>query len=234
MGIEVYMTKIIYFADDEKNIRELVVPFLEHDGFTVRAFETGDLLLEAYKNQKPDLVILDIMMPGTNGLDVMKSIRQYDNVPIIMLTARDSDVDFITAFNLGTDDYFTKPFSPIKLSLHVKALFKRLDEKAIKNDTQYQFLDLTLDTEKRIALLSNEEMPLTKTEFDFLLVLIEKPETAFSRETLLNRIWGFDDIESRAVDDTIKRLRKKFKQYHSQVSIKTVWGYGFKLIKEDK
>lgn len=234
MGIEVYMTKIIYFADDEKNIRDLVVPFLEHDGFTVRAFETGDLLLEAYKNQKPDLVILDIMMPGTNGLDVMKSIRQYDNVPIIMLTARDSDVDFITAFNLGTDNYFTKPFSPIKLSLHVKALFKRLDEKAIKNDTQYQFLDLTLDTEKRIALLSNEEMPLTKTEFDFLLVLIEKPETAFSRETLLNRIWGFDDIESRAVDDTIKRLRKKFKQYHSQVSIKTVWGYGFKLIKEDK
>lgn len=234
MGIEVYMTKIIYFADDEKNIRDLVVPFLEHDGFTVRAFETGDLLLEAYKNQKPDLVILDIMMPGTNGLDVMKSIRQYDNIPIIMLTARDSDVDFITAFNLGTDDYFTKPFSPIKLSLHVKALFKRLDEKAIKNDTQYQFLDLTLDTEKRIALLSNEEMPLTKTEFDFLLVLIEKPETAFSRETLLNRIWGFDDIESRAVDNTIKRLRKKFKQYHSQVSIKTVWGYGFKLIKEDK
>lgn len=234
MGIEVYMTKIIYFADDEKNIRDLVVPFLEHDGFTVRAFETGDLLLEAYKNQKPDLVILDIMMPGTNGLDVMKSIRQYDNVPIIMLTARDSDVDFITAFNLGTDDYFTKPFSPIKLSLHVKALFKRLDEKAIKNDTQYQLLDLTLDTEKRIALLSNEEMPLTKTEFDFLLVLIEKPETAFSRETLLNRIWGFDDIESRSVDDTIKRLRKKFKQYHSQVSIKTVWGYGFKLIKEDK
>lgn len=234
MGIEVYMTKIIYFADDEKNIRDLVVPFLEHDGFTVRAFETGDLLLEAYKNQKPDLVILDIMMPGTNGLDVMKSIRQYDNIPIIMLTARDSDADFITAFNLGTDDYFTKPFSPIKLSLHVKALFKRLDEKAIKNDTQYQFLDLTLDTEKRIALLSNEEMPLTKTEFDFLLVLIEKPETAFSRETLLNRIWGFDDIESRAVDDTIKRLRKKFKQYHSQVSIKTVWGYGFKLIKEDK
>lgn len=234
MGIEVYMTKIIYFADDEKNIRDLVVPFLEHDGFTVRAFETGDLLLEAYKNQKPDLVILDIMMPGTNGLDVMKSIRQYDNIPIIMLTARDSDVDFITAFNLGTDDYFTKPFSPIKLSLHVKALFKRLDEKAIKNDTQYQFLDLTLDTEKRIALLSNEEMPLTKTEFDFLLVLIEKPETAFSRGTLLNRIWGFDDIESRAVDDTIKRLRKKFKQYHSQVSIKTVWGYGFKLIKEDK
>lgn len=234
MGIEVYMTKIIYFADDEKNIRDLVVPFLEHDGFTVRAFETGDLLLEAYKNQKPDLVILDIMMPGTNGLDVMKSIRQYDNVPIIMLTARDSDVDFITAFNLGTDDYFTKPFSPIKLSLHVKALFKRLDEKAIKNDTQYQFLDLTLDTEKRIALLSNEEMPLTKTEFDFLLVLIEKLETAFSRETPLNRIWGFDDIESRAVDDTIKRLRKKFKQYHSQVSIKTVWGYGFKLIKEDK
>lgn len=234
MGIEVYMTKIIYFADDEKNIRDLVVPFLEHDGFTVRAFETGDLLLEAYKNQKPDLVILDIMMPGTNGLDVMKSIRQYDNVPIIMLTARDSDVDFITAFNLGTDDYFTKPFSPIKLSLHVKALFKRLDEKAIKNDNQYQFLDLTLDTEKRIALLSNEEMPLTKTEFDFLLVLIEKLETAFSRETLLNRIWGFDDIESRAVDDTIKRLRKKFKQYHSQVSIKTVWGYGFKLIKEDK
>ncbi len=199
MGIEVYMTKIIYFADDEKNIRDLVVPFLEHDGFTVRAFETGDLLLEAYKNQKPDLVILDIMMPGTNGLDVMKSIRQYDNIPIIMLTARDSDVDFITAFNLGTDDYFTKPFSPIKLSLHVKALFKRLDEKAIKNDTQYQFLDLTLDTEKRIALLSNEEMPLTKTEFDFLLV-----------DFLRNKIWYNSSMNYEAskqlTDVRFKRL----------------------------
>lgn len=132
MGIEVYMTKIIYFADDEKNIRDLVVPFLEHDGFTVRAFETGDLLLEAYKNQKPDLVILDIMMPGTNGLDVMKSIRQYDNIPIIMLTARDSDVDFITAFNLGTDDYFTKPFSPINLVYMLKHCSNALMKKQSK------------------------------------------------------------------------------------------------------
>ncbi|EGJ26541.1 response regulator transcription factor [Streptococcus porcinus] len=224
------MTQLIYLADDEKNIRDLLTPFLEHDGFLVKAFENGDLLYQEFLIKKPDLIILDIMMPGTDGLEVMKLIRSYDqHLPIIMLTARDSDADFITAFNLGTDDYFTKPFSPIKLSLHVKSLLKRSHDFGSDKKSAFTYRELTLDSEKRLATLFEHEIPLTKTEFDLLLVLIEKPETAFSREELLNRIWGFEDIESRAVDDTVKRLRKKLNQYHSKVALETIWGYGFKL-----
>lgn len=227
------MTQLIYLADDEKNIRDLLTPFLEHDGFLVKAFENGDLLYQEFLIKKPDLVILDIMMPGTDGLTIMKAIREKDqSLPIIMLTARDSDADFITAFNLGTDDYFTKPFSPIKLSLHVKSLLKRTHALDADKKSTFTYKELSLDSEKRLALLSDNEISLTKTEFDLLLVLIEKPGTAFSREELLSRIWGFEDIESRAVDDTVKRLRKKLSQHQSPVIIETIWGYGFKLSEE--
>ncbi|EHI65497.1 response regulator transcription factor [Streptococcus pseudoporcinus] len=227
------MTQLIYLADDEKNIRDLLTPFLEHDGFLVKAFENGDLLYQEFLIKKPDLVILDIMMPGTDGLTIMKAIREKDqSLPIIMLTARDSDADFITAFNLGTDDYFTKPFSPIKLSLHVKSLLKRTHALDADKKSTFTYKELSLDSEKRLALLSDNEISLTKTEFDLLLVLIEKPGTAFSREELLSRIWGFEDIESRAVDDTVKRLRKKLSQHQSPVVIETIWGYGFKLSEE--
>ncbi|VTS12415.1 response regulator transcription factor [Streptococcus pseudoporcinus] len=227
------MTQLIYLADDEKNIRDLLTPFLEHDGFLVKAFENGNLLYQEFLIKKPDLVILDIMMPGTDGLTIMKAIREKDQyLPIIMLTARDSDADFITAFNLGTDDYFTKPFSPIKLSLHVKSLLKRTQALDADKKSIFTYKELSLDSEKRLALLSDNEISLTKTEFDLLLVLIEKPGTAFSREELLSRIWGFEDIESRAVDDTVKRLRKKLSQHQSPVVIETIRGYGFKLSKE--
>lgn len=224
------MPQVIYLADDEKNIRDLFIPFLERDGYQVHSFETGDLLFAAYEKQKPDLVILDIMMPGTDGLTILSQIRQEDsNLPIILLTARDSDADFITGFTLGTDDYFTKPFSPIKLSLHVQALLKRQQEKAPELASLVHFLDMTIDHDKRQVRLSGQDMSLTKTEFDLLALLMENPEMAHSRETILKRIWGFEDIESRAVDDTIKRLRKKMKVLNGQACIKTVWGYGFKM-----
>ncbi|GAB6726676.1 response regulator transcription factor [Streptococcus uberis] len=229
------MTQLIYLADDEKNIRDLLIPFLEHDGFKVKAFENGDLLYQEYLINQPDLIILDIMMPGNDGLTIMKKIRQRgDQLPIIMLTAQDSDADFITAFQAGSDDYFTKPFSPIKLSLHVKALLKRTYATKVQQHSYFQYKTLELHLDKRLCLLKGEELALTKTEFDLLVVLIQKPETALSREELLHRIWGFDDIESRAVDDTIKRLRKKLKAQHSTVIIETVWGYGFKLSEEEK
>ncbi|EHI69299.1 response regulator receiver domain protein [Streptococcus ictaluri 707-05] len=184
------MSQRIYLADDEKNIRELLVPFLKRDGFEVEAFETGDALLAAYAKTKPDLVILDVMMPGTDGLTVLSRIRQEDEqLPIVLLTARDSDADFITAFILGIDDYFTKPFSPIKLSLHVKALLKRR-QKDLGLSQEKTYLDLTLDTTSRRDHLAGKELPLTKTEFDLLDILLENPGTAYSREDLLDRIWG--------------------------------------------
>lgn len=169
-------------------------------------------------------------MPGTDGLTILTRIRQSDpNLPIILLTARDSDADFITGFTLGTDDYFTKPFSPIKLSLHVKALLKRKQAQGTNDSHLDSFLDITIDHDKRQVSLSGQDMSLTKTEFDLLALLMENPEMAHSREDILKRIWGFEDIESRAVDDTIKRLRKKMKSLDAQACIKTVWGYGFKM-----
>lgn len=234
VAIGEYMTQLIYLADDEKNIRDLLIPFLEHDGFKVKAFENGDLLYQEYLINQPDLIILDIMMPGSDGLTIMKKIRQRgDQLPIIMLTARDSDADFITAFQAGSDDYFTKPFSPIKLVLHVKALLKRTVSTPLEQSTLFQYKGLSLNLDRRLCLLDDKELALTKTEFDLLSVLIQKPETAFPRDELLNRIWGFEDIESRAVDDTIKRLRKKLKAHNSPVIIETVWGYGFKLSVEE-
>ena len=121
------MSKLIYIDDDEDNIRNLVKTFLINDGYTVKHFPNGDLLLDEFDKKEPDLVILDIMMPGTDGLEVCTKLRQKSIVPIIMLTARDSDIDYVTGITLGSDDYFTKPFSPMSLVMRVKAIFRRID-----------------------------------------------------------------------------------------------------------
>ncbi|MCL2392442.1 MAG: response regulator [Oscillospiraceae bacterium] len=119
--------KLIYIADDETNIRVAIKTFLESSGYTVRDFENGDLLLEAFSEEEADMVILDVMMPGRNGFVVCKELRKKSSVPIIMLTARDSDLDYATGLDLGSDDYLIKPFSPMALTLRVKALFRRVD-----------------------------------------------------------------------------------------------------------
>ncbi|MGJ0023172.1 MULTISPECIES: response regulator transcription factor [Streptococcus] len=225
----------IYFADDEKNIRDLLVPFLEHEGFDVLTFDNGKRLYEEYLLNKPELIILDVMMPVMDGFTVLNKIRETDkSVPIIMLTAKSLDSDFILAFDLGTDDYFTKPFSPIKLTLHVKALLNRLRKDKNESQTIFEYEDLIVNMDKRSVSLSNSTIALTNTEFDLIVVLIRKPEVAHSREDLLSEIWGFEDIESRAVDDTIKRLRKKIAQYDTSITIDTIWGYGFTLGKGKK
>ena len=119
--------KKIYVADDELNIREAIKTFLENDGFEVEIFETGDMLLEQFKKSSSDLIILDVMMPGSNGFTICAEIRKISTVPIIMLTARDSDLDYATGLSLGSDDYFTKPFSAMALVMRVKSIFRRID-----------------------------------------------------------------------------------------------------------
>ena len=121
------MSKKIYIADDETNIRLAIKTFLENSGYAVEDFQTGDLLLEAFNESQPDLVILDVMMPGTNGFVICKELRKTSYVPVIMLTARDSDLDYATGLDLGSDDYLTKPFSPMALVMRVKALFRRME-----------------------------------------------------------------------------------------------------------
>lgn len=121
------MGKTIYIADDENNIRKAIRTFLEKDGYTINDFETGDQLFEAFEEQAADLVILDVMMPGSNGFTICKKIREISHVPIIMLSARDSDLDYMTGLDLGSDDYFTKPFSPMSLVMRVRAIFRRIE-----------------------------------------------------------------------------------------------------------
>lgn len=226
------MSKLIYIADDENNIRKLVKTFLENDGHIVKDFENGDLLLKEFNEKECDLVILDIMMPGSDGFEICTSIREKSTVPIIMLTARDSDIDYITGITLGSDDYFTKPFSPMALVMRVKAIFRRIDFEKIQNNKSKQkvleFGDITINTDTKTVNNLNKIIDLTPNEYNLLTYLFENKERAVSREELLNKVWGYDsEIETRAADDTVKRLRKKISD--TNILIETVWGFGFRL-----
>ncbi len=226
----------VYVADDEKNIRELIATFLREQGLEVEIFETGDQLLLRFMEEEADVVILDVMMPGTNGVEIANMLRKRSDVPIILLTARDSDADFVKGFSAGADDYFTKPFSPLKLSLRVKAILARQPKAAESSKEMADVLTyeaLTLSEKERVVTYDNQVIKLTNTEFELLKVLMEHAEEAVSRDDLLHQIWGYESgIETRVTDDTIKRLRKKLRGVESHVLIETVWGYGFKLTKK--
>ncbi|KHD44017.1 response regulator transcription factor [Streptococcus hongkongensis] len=220
----------IYLADDEKNIRDIIGVFLRDQGLDVELFETGDQLLLRFMNQPADVVILDVMMPGSSGFEVAPKLRQLSNVTILFLTAKDSDKDFIEGFQTGADDYLTKPFSPMKLALRIKAIIARQDHQIDTNTLHLKFENLTLSPENRCAIYANQQINLTNTEFDVLELLLKKQEQAVSREDLLESVWGYNfDVDMRVTDDTIKRLRKKLRQVNSNVIIETVWGFGFKL-----
>lgn len=220
--------KRIYVADDEADIRQLIQSFLSAEGFEVACFASGDALLDAFEAQPADLLVLDIMMPGMDGLSLCAAIRKRSDVPIILLTARDTDADLITGFTMGCDDYFTKPFSMVKLTLRVKAIFSRMADE--QGSEALSFGDLVLYASKRTAYRNEQELKLTNTEFSLLKHLMENQGKVVSREELLNLVWGYDNfVETRATDDIVKRLRKKLSAASSAVVIETVWGIGFRL-----
>jgi len=229
------MNKLIYIAEDEANIRTPIKAFLEKEDYTVTAFENGDLLFDAFKNHEPDLVILDVMMPGSSGFIICTKIRAVSNIPIIMLTARDSDEDYITGISLGSDDYLTKPFSPAKLVMRVKALFRRLEMESTASQqmpagNKIEYADITIDSDNLTTFCKGVELKLTNTELKFLLHLIKNKDKAISRDELLTKIWEHEyAIETRVTDDTVKRLRKKLANASSDTLIETVWGFGFRI-----
>ena len=222
------MSELIYIADDEKNIRELVKCFLENQGYEVETFSNGDDLFKRYKEKNDDMIILDVIMPGTDGVEICRQIRQIANVPIIILSAKDSEEDRIKGISVGGDDYLTKPFSPIELVARVQALFRRISMDKVEKVEKVTFGNIKIDVTKKQAYVDDEEIALTPLEFDFLKYLIQKNNQAISREELLKEVWKIAyDIDTRATDDTVKRLRRKIAD--SNVEIKTVWGYGFKM-----
>ena len=224
--------KRIYIADDDDNIRQIVKTFLNSDGYEVEDFATGDLLFDRFLQSPCDLVILDVMMPGSDGFTICTALRERSTVPIIMLTARDSENDYAMGLGIGSDDYITKPFSAMALLMRVRAIFRRVEFESLKHTSpaheEASVGNLTLDEDRRHILCGGDPLPLTPTEYEVLKYLIEHKDQAVSREELLNTVWGYESVvETRATDDTVRRLRQKLDG--AGVSIAAVWGYGFRL-----
>ena len=232
------MSQRIYVADDERHIRELVKAFLTHEGYDVFTFPDGDALFAAFLREKPDLVVLDIMMPGTDGLSICSMLRQNDpQLPIILLSAKDSPYDRVTGLTLGSDDYLVKPFLPLELSARIQALLRR-SQRINTGADEPQMLSygpLTLIPGQRVAKLNKTVLTLTPTEFDFICYLVANADRAVSREELLQALWQVNwQADTRATDDLVKRLRRKLRAQSSPVRVETVWGFGFRLsIEED-
>lgn len=223
--------KTIYLADDDAHIRMLIARYLEQEGYKVEPFADGQSLWERWQDQPADLLVLDIAMPGLDGLDLCKRLRTISAVPIIFVSARGEELDRILGIELGGDDYLVKPFSPRELVVRVKAIFRRLEQTQTTSSGEALLAgNLTLYPDARKVLVGQKEASLTQKEFDMLQYLLEHRGKALNRDQLLQAIWGYDYFgETRAVDDLIKRLRKKLGDDMLGVNIETVWGYGYKL-----
>ena len=224
------MKKKIFIVDDEKRIRDLIRAYLEKEGYSVRDFDNASAALDSFKKSGCDMLVIDIMMPGLNGLELCREIRKTSDVPIIIVSARDEEIDRILGLELGSDDYISKPFSPRELVIRAKNIFKRMSvsantvEKAIHSYCGVEINDLN-----HSASVNGKELDFTSKEYELLSMFIKNPRRAFSREYLINSIWGYDYIgDVRPVDDLVKRIRKKLKSTDSEMEISTVWGYGYK------
>ena len=229
------MKKLIYIADDEENIRSLVKTFMENEGYEVETFSDGYSIKMAVNKRMPDLILLDIMMPGEDGLSVCSGIRKISTVPIIIISAKDSPMDRVTGITLGSDDYIVKPFLPLELVARVKALFRRAEmsagDRGAEKKVSYQCGNMLLDQQARKLLIQGAAVPVTPTEFDFLLYLFERKGSAVAKTELLEQVWGYQggQADVRASDDLVKRLRKKLRERRATGVIETVWGYGYRL-----
>lgn len=220
--------RCILIADDEKRMMRGITDFLQAQNFVVIEAFDGEEALELYykRNKEIDLLLLDIMMPKMSGFDVLKKIREeLSTVPVIMLTARTEEYDQVLGFRLGADDYITKPFSSTLLLLRIEALLKRAGKGLYEESTSGV---ITMNATLRSATCAGTEMELTKREFDLLLFLISNPNIIFTREQLLDHVWGFGfEGDSRTVDTHIKQLRIKLGDYAT--CVKTVHRIGYKL-----
>ncbi|MGL4392142.1 MAG: response regulator transcription factor [Fusobacteriaceae bacterium] len=213
------MRKIL-IVEDEKDLGNIILKNLQDEGFEVKIVYDGKNAMETFYDFSPELVLLDITLPNKNGWEICREIREISEIPVIIMTARDSELDEIKGLELGAEDYITKPFALKLLILRVKKQLK------IDLNTEYKFGSLVFKPQNYILMVDDAEEILTKREVDILEYFFKHKGKVISRETLLNEVWGFDfDGEDRAVDTLIKRLRKKMGQYSE--SIKSVRGVGY-------
>lgn len=228
------MPSRVLVVDDEAAIVELVAYNLRREGFDVLTENDGQEGLKRALQDKPDLVVLDVMLPGLSGLDVCRSIRHETDIPVIMLTARKDELDRILGLELGADDYVTKPFSPRELVARVKAILRRVNRPVDKDAAEAESVDhhgLKITLDKREALLDGTPLQLTFTEFELLSILAKNPGRAFTRDDLLVKVWGQDFFgDARTVDVHIRHLREKLQEdLQAPRFIETVRGVGYRF-----
>ncbi|MFO7761080.1 MAG: response regulator transcription factor [Desulfobia sp.] len=224
------MIKSILIVEDEADIIKLIDWHLCSEGYSTYIASDGVKGLEIAEKKKPDLILLDLILPGMDGLEVCKSLKRNSKtqeIPVIMLTAKGEEVDRIVGFELGADDYITKPFSPRELILRIRAILRR-HEKKTPEEALLRYQDLYIDLESFRVWLKGEEINLTVTEFNLLLELVQNQGKARTRDQLLDRVWGYQfDGYARTVDTHIRRLRQKIGSYAD--SIETVRGIGYRF-----
>ena len=217
----------ILIVDDEKEIADLVEHYLIKDGFSVIKYHDGESALRAVCEQEFDLAILDVMLPGVDGFTLCRKIRETSNVPIIILSARSEEFDELTGYESGADDYVTKPFSPIILVKRVEALLRRASSSSQTADREFN--DLIFNDEAHEVRLEGKEVELTLKEYNILKMLLQDSGRVFSREQLLDGIWGYDFTgDIRTVDSHVARLRTKLGDWGNK-HLKTVYGVGYKI-----
>ena len=224
------MPGTVLVVDDEKNIVQLARLYLNNEGYRVEAAHDGKQALEKFKALKPDLIVLDIMMPEMDGLTVCKEIRKTSNVPVIILTARGDDIDRIIGLEIGADDYMAKPFNPRELVARVKAVLRRAQGQADTPEV-IEVDGLRIDAASREVTLNGNALQLRAKEFDLLTAFAQHKGTVLDRERLLRIVWGSDYYgDSRTIDVHVAWLRDKLGD--ASVKIQTVWGVGYKLVVE--
>lgn len=224
-------TKVM-IVEDEASIRRFIAINLNRSGFDVLEVESGERALEHFKSFMPEVVILDVMLPGMDGFEVCQRLREImPTVIIIMLTARGQDMDKIMGLEIGADDYMVKPFNPLELIARIRANLRKADNAKLMTDSCLSYMDLKLDTAAQRFYKGKTEIELTPTEFTFMKVLMKYPGKAFSRDELLNTVWGknyFGDMKT--IDVHIRRIREKIEDDPSNPQfIETVWGVGYRL-----
>jgi DNA-binding response OmpR family regulator len=221
----------VLVVDDEPTIRDVVVQYLRREGYATLEAEDGDAARELLERERPNLVVLDLMLPGTDGLALCRWIRDRSQLPVIMLTARGEEVDRIVGLELGADDYVTKPFSPRELVARVRSVLRRGAAADDRPDERVRFGDIEIDAAAREVRKGGDTLKLTAREFELLWFFARHPRRVFSRDQLMSRIWGYEPaFDSGTITVHVRRLREKIEDEPAHPRhLETVWGVGYRL-----
>ena len=224
---------LVLVVEDDTPVRNLITTTLKTHEYRYLSAQNGASAVMEALSHNPDIVLLDLGLPDMDGVEIIRKIRSWSNMPIIVISARTEDSDKIGALDAGADDYLTKPFRPTILLMKVKALLRRVEMdrgKTAAAEDELHYGDIRYSATENAVFCGSTIVALTQTELRLLSYMMKQPEKAYSREELLSAVWGFDsDVETRVTDETLRRIRKKLLQAGSTVSVSTIWGFGYKL-----